>query len=349
VLSPGVWNRLEGPDFLRARILADGKPVEGDVEVHFSESDWKSHGHERDEHYQKVVLHVLYHPPLKSSPADGGRLASVALLPLLWYSLEEYASEDSLLASTGLALAAEVEPLLGLQVSCRRRRLVAGARRRWRMKLHFARQRIERLGWERACHQSVLEAMGYARNRIPMLMLAERARLDDFREGRYSIEELLEFGDGRWRTIGMRPASHPRLRLRQYADLCRESPDWPRKARAALRGPISRASELQAFDCGSGAARKELGISRLRLGLFAEALAGKVSKGKGDTVVCDALLPLACAEAAVDAFSLWFHWYPGNAPEACERALRELEILRPREIPLSNGWIQGVLAQRSEG
>jgi hypothetical protein len=59
VSSPGDWNHEAGPDFRRAEILLDGRPVKGDIEIHLRSSDWTGHGHDRNFDYNSVVLHVF--------------------------------------------------------------------------------------------------------------------------------------------------------------------------------------------------------------------------------------------------------------------------------------------------
>lgn len=59
ILSQGIWNRESGPDFLNAKILLDDIEKHGDIEIHFSSSDWFRHGHDKDNAYDNVVLHVL--------------------------------------------------------------------------------------------------------------------------------------------------------------------------------------------------------------------------------------------------------------------------------------------------
>jgi len=59
ILSPGIWNREAGPDFLNAKISINNRVVIGDVEIHTRTSDWYNHGHDKDRNYDNVVLHVI--------------------------------------------------------------------------------------------------------------------------------------------------------------------------------------------------------------------------------------------------------------------------------------------------
>lgn len=60
VLSPGILNKHAGPDFSGARLLIDETMWVGHVEVHLKSSDWLCHGHQHDNFYDAVVLHVVY-------------------------------------------------------------------------------------------------------------------------------------------------------------------------------------------------------------------------------------------------------------------------------------------------
>ena len=60
ILSPGVLNSNQGPDFLQARIRIGGILFEGPVELHLKTSDWLKHGHDGDNHYREVILHVVW-------------------------------------------------------------------------------------------------------------------------------------------------------------------------------------------------------------------------------------------------------------------------------------------------
>ena len=93
-------------------------------------------------------------------------------MELLWYELEEYSIEDSIIESTGGFVEDAFLSLLDLSITQRRNRLIEAAADRWKVKRDFAKMRIERLDWDEACHMTALEIMGFAANLIPMLNVA---------------------------------------------------------------------------------------------------------------------------------------------------------------------------------
>lgn len=61
IISVGIRNHDSGPDYLDTRIKIGDTLWVGHVEMHVNTSDWFRHGHQDDEAYNNVVLHVVYH------------------------------------------------------------------------------------------------------------------------------------------------------------------------------------------------------------------------------------------------------------------------------------------------
>ncbi|MBT3482368.1 MAG: DUF2851 family protein [Opitutales bacterium] len=349
VISPGRWNRLAGPDFKNAILLIDGQRVEGDVEVHFGQRDWVAHGHQLSPAYSKVILHVLYHPLARGAPPtlteSGVEIPNVSLMPLLWYDLEAYASDDSIVESTRSGNEAAIEKLFELSIEERRERLRCQALERWELKVHFSRQRIKHCGWEEACHMTALEVLGYAANRIPMLWVASAFPLARCRNEKPGAERLFELGRDRWITLGARPANYPRQRLLQYVEWMNRAPFWP----SVLEDFERRLPNLQGNDFGGNSAefRKSCGLGEWRDRFSKEVVLEQVGGAKLDTLICDGFLPLLAARNERGLGMFWFYWFSGNAPKSVVESLKNLQVLQPRRYVLSNGWTQGILGLRA--
>lgn len=61
VIKPGFRNQHNGPDFKEAHLNIGGIQWYGAVEMHVKASDWLKHGHQTDEHFDNVILHVVFH------------------------------------------------------------------------------------------------------------------------------------------------------------------------------------------------------------------------------------------------------------------------------------------------
>ena len=67
VVATGYRNTNSGPDFMEAKIKIGDKLWAGHVEIHVKSSDWSRHGHQADNAYQNVVLHVVYENDTKAN------------------------------------------------------------------------------------------------------------------------------------------------------------------------------------------------------------------------------------------------------------------------------------------
>ncbi|MDP3831299.1 MAG: DUF2851 family protein, partial [Ignavibacteriaceae bacterium] len=60
VFERGIENtETGGPDFLNARVKIGNITYVGDVEIDNLQSDWKTHGHNLNKRYNKVILHAI--------------------------------------------------------------------------------------------------------------------------------------------------------------------------------------------------------------------------------------------------------------------------------------------------
>jgi len=59
VESPGWRNADSGPDFFNGRVRIGDTLWAGNIEIHVKSSDWFKHGHQTDEAYNNIVLHVV--------------------------------------------------------------------------------------------------------------------------------------------------------------------------------------------------------------------------------------------------------------------------------------------------
>jgi hypothetical protein len=343
ILYSGKWNLLGGPDFRGARLrFGDGAEVCGDVELHLNAADWVAHGHADDRAYDGVLLHVVLFPPgpgRVTVGAGGNIIPVLALLPLLHHDLEEFAAEEAVEALVGRTLRRVPDALFALSASELSALLRTHAEERWRQKVHFARLKIGRLGWEAACHHAALEILGYRFNRAAMSRVAGRWPLCEWAAGKVDPADAFSTEQGNWILHGVRPANHPRGRLVNYREWTQRRGDWPeRLTNVAIGWP-----ELGWNECRREA-RRQGDFPGLRRE-FAEVTGGVVGGSRLDTLICDGFLPLLAARGPAEAgiASVWCHWYPGDLPVQVVSGLRQLGLCGRRSQPLGVGLAQGLL------
>lgn len=344
IIDVGRWNLLGGPDFKSARLrFENGVEIFGDVEIHLHAADWKTHRHAEDPAYDNVVLHVVLFPP----PAEhvtigvvGREIPVLVLLPLLWHDLEEYAAENAVETLANRPASQIIEKLGPLSEESLSELLITYARERWRQKVRFARLRVDRLGWDVACHQTALEILGYRFNRAAMLRIAIAFPLPFWTtEDACSVDVVFATEFGRWKVQGLRPANFPRVRLQQYASWTRARRNWP----SLLEDWASKLPSI-AMDGLTSAVRRTHAFTRLRRMLSDEICSGALSGTRFDNLVCDGFLPLIAVKSGGNAKAgeVWFHWFGGDLPPIVPKALKQLRVF-DRKHPVCHGLAQGLL------
>lgn len=379
IKDPGRWNVHEGPDFKEARLVLDDIELTGDVEVHFNLLDWHYHQHTSDTNYDRVLLHVVLYlgngtdsvSRVQTSKGDTPEL--LYLLPLLEQDLESYAMEDALLELEQQNELEWVARFIDQPLEERMRVLKQRSLVRWQQKIAYAQQRLKSEDWEAACHSYALEVLGYKRNRTPMLRLATRHPLVQMRRdvcerrmvlnfehrtlnaerrmGRVKCvgesgemnHEMLVAGRlfdeeaANWKLNGLRPANHPQRRLIQYLTIVAKQPCWPDRLADCLKH-----FPATSFGSGTAAFRKAAELSKLRAQLSESVFCSVIGEKRFNTLIVDAILPLATVAGLLDGFEYWLHWFPGDCPAALQRFLKQAGVVN-RQNPLSNGLVQGAL------
>jgi hypothetical protein len=172
-----------------------------------------------------------------------------------------------------------------------------------------------------------------------MLRVASRWGLAAWRRGDLDLDELLLSEIETWSVQGVRPANHPRTRLRQYAAWVKHEPNWPARLLAWLESvpPLDPAADTRV-------ARRTAGLPALREQLVSGVCGGQVGGTRIDNLTCDAFLPLLAAVADQgDRYGCWFHWFCGDLPPFVNAGLRQLAVVDGRVQPACHGLAQGLL------
>lgn len=81
IVSSGQYLKQSGPDFFNAQIIIGNQKWAGNVEIHLKSSDWYLHQHENDDHYNNVILHVVWEHDTPIFRKDNSEIPTLALKP----------------------------------------------------------------------------------------------------------------------------------------------------------------------------------------------------------------------------------------------------------------------------
>ncbi len=181
IWEPGIRNEDAGPDFLNALLVLDGNIVRGDVEIHSRCQDWIYHGHDRDPHYNRVILHVVTEtvPEGFVTRRQDGRIVPILNL-------------DTILNAPAVILESQYPSTFDSHetLSCALRGhpdripfiLDRYGLERFVLKRQRCYERSLQVSWDQVLHELVLEALGYNKNQLSCLRLARRLPVDCLKE-----------------------------------------------------------------------------------------------------------------------------------------------------------------------
>jgi hypothetical protein len=258
VLDTGVHNKDAGPDFFNAQVKIAGQLWVGNIEIHLKTTDWLRHGHQYDDAYKNVVLHVVYDHDTSLSVLPSVDLPTLALRGRIQDDL--YARyQRFLLSEQWVPCASKLEYVPDIIKVGWQGRLLA---ERLAAKAQLISTELEQTGmdWEQAFYRILLRTFGMRVNAEPFawlartmpwpllarkhdqpevleaLLLGQAGLLPDLPPDAYCRELKQIYGSlcklhsltpqpgHNWKHLRMRPANFPTLRLVQLAALMHKTP-----------------------------------------------------------------------------------------------------------------------------
>ena len=255
IVKPGELNTDAGPDFFNARVKIGDTLWAGNIEMHLKASDWLKHGHQKNNAYHNIILHVVYEADITIPDMNFSVFELRNFLDKgLWDKYRKMHDNESWIPCA--AHLGDVDPIT----------LFSAIDRMLLEKLEIktaawkARLQMQTGNWEELLYQQLASNFGFKINSTPFQLLAQDLPyhlLMRYRENTFAIEALV-FGQSGllqlakekdaytdallkeykhlarkhhlkpidahlWKFLRMRPMNFPSIRLAQFADLIVQS------------------------------------------------------------------------------------------------------------------------------
>ena len=252
VVRVGFYNTDSGPDFKEAKLRIGEVEWAGSIEIHLRASDWQRHGHETDQKYDQVILHVVWEADSPITRTDGTLIPTIELkgkvdLHLLYKYQQLQLSQHTIPCQNFWPVVPEITKTMMLE-----RSLVERLEQKGEEVLQVFRSYGN--DWEQTAYHVLCKGFGFKINQQAFEQLAKALPLSVVRKQQtaFQVEALLygmagfldipepddyaqqlikEFsfqqykynltGKGlqrhHWNFLRMRPANFPSVRLAQLA------------------------------------------------------------------------------------------------------------------------------------
>ncbi len=227
IINQGVINHTNGPDFSNAQILIDGIRWIGSIELHLESRGWNQHGHQDDEAYNQVVLHIVAdHDPIEVFRKDGSRIPTLNILPYLPQKLNSFVSEinkpSTLPCTSGVTFISDEVYFQQIEKAH-----IEYLEKKGNDFLSFYNpDLIPSRAWKEAFILSIFDGFGIANNREPMVEVGKWFLNESESLVKDLVEGALDFAGFStsssklvWNYKGVYPANHPKKRIPQAVRL----------------------------------------------------------------------------------------------------------------------------------
>jgi len=255
IIKPGLLNSDAGPDFSQAKVKIDGIEWAGSAEIHIQSSGWIDHGHQQDEAYENVVLHVVWEEDKIVYRKDGTRMPALELKgrvddQLIW-QYRKLLANPSVIPCEHLFRSADSFVRLSM--------IEKSLMMRLETKANLVNTLLEQNtgDWEETAYQMLASNFGFKINKEPFFQLAKALPykiIQKHRDQPMQVEALLfgqagflhtktkdeyittlfaeyqflsqkyslkpaQLNPAQWKFLRLRPANFPSLRIAQFASL----------------------------------------------------------------------------------------------------------------------------------
>ena len=176
IIYPGRANDDQGADFRDAVVATGGRLAKGDIEVHVRSSDWRAHRHHQNSAYNRVILHVvMWHDNDQATRLqDGRRVPIVALQDYIGTRVSQRPRVPDCSAVLRVPCFRVTEHLTEYRVAAY---LDGAGEERFLVKAADFQRGVIQIGAGQCLYRGVMGALGYAKNKLPCLELADRLPL----------------------------------------------------------------------------------------------------------------------------------------------------------------------------
>ncbi len=180
VVYRGGWTHGIGPDVTGAYLDINGHLVEGAVELHLRSSNWLAHAHHLDPNYETVILHAVLDDDL-GRPVhrrDGRAVPALVLRPFLPGPVEDFPADPRIRPLGAIGFDHCAPSVAASQPQALQRVWEAAGDARLASKVAAVDGRLTRETPAHVLYSSLLDALGYSRNRNGMREIAARLPYD---------------------------------------------------------------------------------------------------------------------------------------------------------------------------
>ena len=353
VIDPGQINQDSGPDFFNARVRIDATQWAGNVEIHVRSSDWWRHGHQSDNAYSNIILHVVYANDRQVYDASGKALPTLVIGGNI--SGDLHAVYQQLIMNRNWVPCAHLISYAGrLVIHNWLDRMLA---ERFDRRVSEVRKGLDmnRGDWNETFYQALARNFGLRINALPFELLAKSLPLWIIRKhvGNLFQLEALFFGQagmlsaGRrnqyyrnlkreyeflaakyglspidahlWKFMRMRPANFPTLRIAQFAAFLNDS--------ALSFAELLEIKSLSTLKAGLGVSPSDFWQDHYSFKARSLKRTKKIGEQAAKVILINTLIPF-----------LFVYGRIKNQSSLMERALAFLEQLPGETNAVISGW-----------